>query len=1193
MIALPDQGDHMKKIHVSVALSIILIFSTVFVILGAHDGDPSVPNGRNTETEHLPKDTGYPSSFDDFQSSYPGSERNSDGGIPYTFFSSVRFNSVSGRGEFLWAAGNNMIMEMHSPTGDMKIFDMQEGIIGNITAMRNNCHAVYFLGNEKLFRYDIIDDAFRKTDLPDNRDPGEILDFFPLVWANEDGGTDEGLVLVDDNSITTFRSSSSEGFLSMNSWNYPSGIGDFRWIDGYLDRTFVGFSNGILTVTPTEMSELEGDLGSDLGLIYHRSHGKNGISVEMAFCIGEEIRGFTYASGLDKISKEITENGTLWDHGLQEELTSLDISDERIVISSGDRLKVKKGNEGISLDVADLTDAAVVGNDIYVLIDGELCTLSGDEITEMNININAPEPDLVHMDTGDEILVATSNTSVSVLPGAVAPARWINSETILGIHLRRPVQCLDDQENIWIAQTSEIFRGILSGTEVSWSHYLVLSIQEPLSMAPIRDLLLVLNDTALVLFNTTTRTDEIPSGPNATTGSYLKVVGDEYEDCFWVLCENGLLKVTVEQNGNLNTTFYGKKFLPGEDVVDIGYSNNVVWILMDEGVGRYYKPTDEWWNYSMSEEMREAGITSVYSRGHEIYLGGSELYYMDEWSGVGGFMPIYFGEDKLSRITSIDSRNFQDDNTGEIYILDDGGIRIYDTSRSNWQSLTTSNGLASNDVRQVTKDTQTGDIWVAAYGGVTKYEPNSSTFKVLTSDDGLSNNFVYTAHADENGIWLGTDGGGISIITRDDEYEVLTTEDGLAADDVLKIKSFETDKYWFCTDAGLTHYDRSNGDTKNYVSPNHLAGDWVWDIDTLDDGVFVATDGGISVLNTKDGKWQRYYHPLDLPDKTVYSVDLFRHNFNKYMWAGTVNGAVCYNIDRDEWKVIDEGSGLEDGRVRDVFYDGDKVWVATGMGIVLFTPDGELLETYTRSDGLVHNMVEGFSRYGDVMYIATSGGFSMFREDSITNTLLPRSVRTPAIYPDISIVEYEANITVSENSYILEVNVTVQSDVPGEFYCYVSTAHLEGRYDAVRFLYGSGEISSGEGGDWVLLAVDMEEGSDTITKRVRLNIDSYVMVANETESGEEAVELMDNIPLYFLVDPDGRWIEESENNNLLMASLDTTGSEPIDVKEDTEKSSRSWIYPAVLVMLILGFIGSMWFLRKRRGRKEGEGEGGE
>jgi len=1117
----------------------------------------------------------------------PSSSTRTDGTgeIPYTFFTTMNFTSIEGRGEYLWATDGSVLMKLKTDTGELIIYEKGDGITEHIHGMRDNCHVMYFLGEENLFCYDTIDDGFRRVSLPGNIDADEITEFHPMIWENEEGGMDEGIVLVVENRILAFRLTSKNKFEKIYDERFSSNFGKFQWMDGYFDQIVIGFSEGMTIATHEELIESSGEMSGELGGIYDRYYENNRVIYEIAIAQDGDIFGYTLTYGHDNAGAEIIANGSLWNADLAGEISSMAVSGEIVGIALDKSVEIKNGNKKFSLNADGMKDIVIVDDEIFVLVNGKLYTVIGEVMEEMNVNLNAPVPDIINIDSGENILLASSNVSLSVLPGAMAPSRWINADSILGNHLERPVHCLDSDENIWVAQTLSVFRGKLANEEITWNFYLVNSINSPLSISSLNENLLVLNASTVILFNQTTRTDEIFAVSDNETGSFLKCIADEYENCFWLLCENGILKIYENADGTIDRNFFGMAFLPGDHLLDIGTSDNILWILTDTAVSRYYKPTDEWWNHTHNSDMLGSGLRRLYSRGHEVYLGGSELYYMDAWSPMG-FMPISFGDEKLGRIISMDGRDFQKDDTGELYLLDSGGIRIYDTSRSNWQSLTTSNGLASNDIRQIAKDSRTGDVWVAAYGGVTKYIPSTSTFEILTADDGLSNNFLYTAHTDQNGVWLGTDGGGVCRIAPDGDYEVLTVDDGLAADDVLKIKNATDDTYWFCTDAGLTLYDHRNGGTTNYRSPEHLAGDWVWDIDTMDDGVFVACDGGISVLNTKTEKWQRFYHPLDLPDSTVFSVDLFVYNYKKYMWAGTQNGAVCYDINSNTWTNIDESYGLPDPRVRDVFFDGEKVWLATGQGVAIFTPDGEFLNTYTRQDGLAHNIVESFSSYDDVMYIATSGGFSMFREDTITSTLLPRYIRSPGIYPDISIQNYEANITLLEDDVnLLTVNITVNSDVPGPFYLYVSTDRPETRFTAIRSLYDTADLSTAEGDEWLLIPVEPGPGEETVTVEVFLKTGNAGATQDGSADNNDSVNLPQNIPLYIIVDPDGRWIEEVETNNIVISTVDLPEDGVSNGQEHIEKSSENfgwWMGLVVIGAFVVGSIGYRLHSRRKR-----------
>jgi len=556
--------------------------------------------------------------------------------------------------------GENVIMQLAAKTGDMRMFGVLDGVSGNITGMRSNCNTVYFRGDENFLRYDVMDDGLRKIELPASIFPGDILDFYPMVWQEADSGdAKEGLILVTESRIVMLDTTSPKDVTSLYRENIPSGLGDHRWIGGFFDKILIGFSEGMLEADPDGITEIDGGVGSEYGVIYDRVNDGEITTQNLALAVGGDIMGYTYTPGMGNKKTEITENGTLWDHGLQEEIISLDVADSDVIIALRDRLKTKIGSRESDLDLPDITDACKMDGTIYVLVNGTLSTLTGNEIEEMNVNLNAPVPDIINMDAGENVLVAGSASALSVLPGATGPSGWINSDTILGNHLASPVQCLDENGNIWIAQSGAMFKGTLTGTELSWTFYLVPNMISPISLTSLGDLLLVSNESAVMTFNGTTSADDLLLVSNDTTGGFIKCVGDEYEDCFWVLAEMGVMKIFQNANGSLTNSFFDMRYLPGDEVIDLGTSENVVWVLMEEAVARYYKPADEWWNYSFGDDMIAAELETIYSRGHEIYLGGTELYYMDEWSGIGGFIPVSFGLEIVDRIIAMDGRDFR------------------------------------------------------------------------------------------------------------------------------------------------------------------------------------------------------------------------------------------------------------------------------------------------------------------------------------------------------------------------------------------------------------------------------------------------------------------------------------------------------------------------------------------------------
>ena len=61
------------------------------------------------------------------------------------------------------------------------------------------------------------------------------------------------------------------------------------------------------------------------------------------------------------------------------------------------------------------------------------------------------------------------------------------------------------------------------------------------------------------------------------------------------------------------------------------------------------------------------------------------------------------------------------DNKGNLWFGTTGGVSRYDGTI--WQTFTTKDGLANNDVRAVTQDSK-GNLWFGTYGGgISRYEP--------------------------------------------------------------------------------------------------------------------------------------------------------------------------------------------------------------------------------------------------------------------------------------------------------------------------------------------------------------------------------------------------------------------------------------------------------------------------------------
>ena len=102
--------------------------------------------------------------------------------------------------------------------------------------------------------------------------------------------------------------------------------------------------------------------------------------------------------------------------------------------------------------------------------------------------------------------------------------------------------------------------------------------------------------------------------------------------------------------------------------------------------------------------------------------------------------------------------------TGGVSRIDDPGA---ETPR--FGSLTTDDGLSSNNVRTLTED-HLGNIYVGTVRGVDRISPETNQIRHYSISDGLAGDFVVDSHCDKDGVlWFATTSGLSRLQPRPDE----------------------------------------------------------------------------------------------------------------------------------------------------------------------------------------------------------------------------------------------------------------------------------------------------------------------------------------------------------------------------------------------------------------------------------------
>lgn len=229
-------------------------------------------------------------------------------------------------------------------------------------------------------------------------------------------------------------------------------------------------------------------------------------------------------------------------------------------------------------------------------------------------------------------------------------------------------------------------------------------------------------------------------------------------------------------------------------------------------------------------------------------------------------------------------------------------------------------------------------LWVATDNGLMEYDirEGKSRFVYQTSGyEKLSDTHLHTIYVDRSkGIWIGSYFGGVNHISRHKQNFVhyLPQHNGLNARIISVFAPADRSNLWIGTDdAGVFYWDRE----KNHFTPYtaFTRGQTQTHKNThaiLQDGdlLFIGTYmGGLDVFNLKTGEKKNFSHsssPNSLYSPSVYS--LYKDSENE-IWVGTTGGLNRYLPSAQSFERIYELGHIS---INSIFEDKHRnLWVCT------------------------------------------------------------------------------------------------------------------------------------------------------------------------------------------------------------------------------------------------------------------------
>jgi signal transduction histidine kinase/ligand-binding sensor domain-containing protein len=285
---------------------------------------------------------------------------------------------------------------------------------------------------------------------------------------------------------------------------------------------------------------------------------------------------------------------------------------------------------------------------------------------------------------------------------------------------------------------------------------------------------------------------------------------------------------------------------------------------------------------------------------------------------------------------------------GKFYVcLDDGFVNVIDKGTiTNFPILQPSWNESVRDIL-VEED---GTMWICSYNGIIRKTPGGET--LLTTRDGLSSNSVRRVFRDSRGnLWFGTRTGGVMQFIHGKLSKVYNRGAGLTSDYILSIEEDSKGHLFIGTHSGGLNVINSDGS----VEVHHIKADddgvLIFNIDIdSEDGIYLATSVGLyhfdharktfkRIRLTESVKGESFFDWVEDRQGNVWiTTNIGILQFSK----SDVHAFLEGKIPGVKSKIFNDYDGMKNkectGATRSTLSSSGEVWVPTIEGICVIDP---------------------------------------------------------------------------------------------------------------------------------------------------------------------------------------------------------------------------------------------------------------
>lgn len=265
---------------------------------------------------------------------------------------------------------------------------------------------------------------------------------------------------------------------------------------------------------------------------------------------------------------------------------------------------------------------------------------------------------------------------------------------------------------------------------------------------------------------------------------------------YWLGSERGLFIMTVQDG------------VPSAKPAGFG-PRGPIWHLRDDGDGQLWISAESGFHLADASGKvrhldREFGLPP--RTGWMVHRDGAGVYWLGGRNGLirfDGTQHRRYGPEHGLALATV--RWITEDAAGSLWLATPGGgVQRLQTASGRFETLNTSDGLASDSVMSLHSD-RAGNLWIGmAGGGIARLSEVPLT--VLKKKDGLTGDWIWAVQEDAKGdIWVATNGNGVTVLRGDRAIRRVPD-----IDTVWALHVWDEGRAIVSTTAGVARLERDN-----------------------------------------------------------------------------------------------------------------------------------------------------------------------------------------------------------------------------------------------------------------------------------------------------------------------------------------------------------------------------------------------